>query len=81
MHCSLEQTEAVESWRREKLEAAKRRLANKGGTLNSTILHEEASMVFAFMTVSFVFESVCMQKTFQITMIESLRDSSKIIVD
>ncbi|KAG7941512.1 hypothetical protein I3843_16G048200 [Carya illinoinensis] len=40
-----EQREAVESWRREKLEAAKRRLANKGGTLHSTIPHEEAMML------------------------------------
>ncbi|KAF5444966.1 hypothetical protein F2P56_034057 [Juglans regia] len=40
-----EQREAVESWRREKLEEAKRRLTNKGGTLNSTIPHEEARML------------------------------------
>ncbi|XP_040999112.1 uncharacterized protein LOC121244930 [Juglans microcarpa x Juglans regia] len=40
-----EQREAVESWRREKLDEAKRRLTNTGGTLNSTIPHEEARML------------------------------------
>lgn len=81
MHCSLEQTEAVESWRREKLEEAKGWLTNKEETLNSSIPREEAGIVFAFRAVSFVFECVCMQRTFQICMFESLTDFSKIIFD
>lgn len=44
--CFLKQTEAVERWRREKLEVAKQ-LTFERGTLNSTIPHEEGGMVFA----------------------------------
>lgn len=50
-------TEAVESWRREKLEEAKQLSIGRQG-INSTILQEEASTVYslkAFVSVEFEF--------------------------